>query len=192
MKFASDAVSLVGSLSSEKKSSPDDPVAVDSVENSLKAMMVDIAEDLEYYCSDSQRCVVVETTSAATNVAIEDTTAKQARAVLLQDTHTAYINKHQLQVLRTEYSELLSTHTEAKMLMGTLLSELVELENAYAAEVKDSRQKDGARGASVIPDYQKVNQAADDIGSDAVVRAALKRAHDILILVQGIRVKFDL
>lgn len=172
--------------------------------------MVDaITEDLEYYNPDTQSrtqhqvisspCVSTtstSTTASSTTAIITDIDSnnnmKHVRAVLLQDTHTEYINNHQLQLLRIQYSDLLTTHTETKMIVGTLLGDLVEIEKAYALEVRSSRQKDGERGMSIIPDYKRVNQVADDVGKDAVVAAALKRAQDILIFGQGVRIKLDL
>lgn len=152
-------------------------------------MVEAIAKDLEYYNPDPQSPMK---RLAHTSVSTADAkTVTYDRSALLQDSHTEYVNRHQLQVLRSEYTELLSTHTEGKMLVGTLLGDLVEIEKAYAEDVRVSRQKDADRGTTVIPDYARVNKAAVDIGTDAVVTAALKRVQGIINLVQGIRTKFD-
>lgn len=181
-----DLQAFVTSLgTSSKSASASIATSVDTLETSLKDMVNAVVEDLNYYNSDPQSIIQQTLHSHGTAGLAE------ARTVLLQDTHTVYMNKHQLQVLSTEYAELLSTQTEAKMIVGTLLSDLVEIEKAYAGDVRDSRQKDGERGITVIPDYERVNKAAVDIGSDAVVTAALRRVQDILHLVQGVQAKFD-
>jgi NDP-sugar pyrophosphorylase family protein len=72
--------------------------------------------------------------------------------------------EHQLEVLRHEYPSI----------TPSLLKELVTLEYGYADGIKQSKDRDYARGLSITPEY-----ALSHDTEDAVVQQALQRAQEV-------------
>jgi hypothetical protein len=66
-----------------------------------------------------------------------------------------------------------------------LFIELKDIEAQYAQAVINSREKDGNKGAQIIPDHTAINRAGQDAMSDSVVRSAVGRMTLVNEIVDG-------
>jgi hypothetical protein len=134
--------------------------------------------------------------------------------LMITDWHISAVRFHQLRVLLREYpvdflnmfrsdavtvqldccSGLPATTATTGHSLVTVpstllayLSELQDLETAFANNVRICRQRDGERGQSIIPNYVEINKAASEGGSDATVVRAQRRAQYFADLFRSAR-----